>query len=243
MNKKLSLGCAPSVPDKRDFIYKVAPLLKLPALVDLRKTAPPILNQGQLGACTGFGIGRAYRRLLQLEKLRVFAPSQLFIYYNERVLHNTVYSDSGASIRNGMKVITNIGVAESTLWPYNTEKFALKPPVSAFKNATLASHRALEYQSVNSIYDIKVALSQGLSVVIGFSVYSNFFDIKSDGLMDEPQGSLEGGHCVTIDGYRDDLQRFICSNSWSTRWGNKGYFYMPYSFIDHVFDKWVIQKI
>ncbi len=243
MKAKVSLGCTPSTPDKRDFLYQVAPLLKLPPKVDLRKNAAPIFNQGQLGACTGFGISRAYRQLLQLQQYPVFQPSQLFIYYNERVAQNTVKSDSGASIRTGMKVITKVGVADINLWPYVTSKFTLKPPAAAFTDAAKIQHKALQYQSLNSLSEIKAALAQGLSVVIGFSVYTNFFDIGADGMMPEPQGSMEGGHCVTIDGYRDDLQRFICSNSWSTSWGAKGYFFMPYSFLDHVFDKWVIQKV
>jgi C1A family cysteine protease len=43
-----------------------------------------------------------------------------------------------------------------------------------------------------------------------------------------------GGHAVPIVGYIDDATQpgggvFICQNSWSTNWGFRGYFYMPYS--------------
>ena len=36
---------------------------------------------------------------------QVFAPSRLFIYYNERVMEGTVNSDSGAQIRDGIKSV------------------------------------------------------------------------------------------------------------------------------------------
>jgi hypothetical protein len=38
----------------------------------------------------------------------------------------------------------------------------------------------------------------------------------------------------------------ICRNSWGTRWGDKGYFYMPYAFIsnsDYASDFWTVRKV
>ena len=40
---------------------------------------------------------------------------------------------------------------------------------------------------------------------------------------------LLGGHAVPIVGYDDNRKAFLCQNSWSLDWGNKGFFYMPYS--------------
>ena len=41
--------------------------------------------------------------------------------------------------------------------------------------------------------------------------------------------SLLGGHANTIIGYDDTKAAFLVQNSWGTSWGNKGFYYLPYS--------------
>ena len=40
-----------------------------------------------------------------------------------------------------------------------------------------------------------------------------------------------GGHAVVAVGYDDETKRFIVRNSWSNKWGQKGYFTMPYDYL------------
>src|SRR2546423_725739 len=78
-------GWVPDLPDQRDKIYSapVHILKALPPKVDLRPQCPPVYDQGQLGSCTANAIGAAlqFNQMKQGEK--AFAPSRLFIYYNE----------------------------------------------------------------------------------------------------------------------------------------------------------------
>src|ERR1700733_1654605 len=95
-------GWMPDLPDHRDRQY-AAPLFKLgplPAKIDLRKQCPAVYNQGQIGSCTAIAGAIEFDRLKQ--KLPDFTPSRLFIYYNERSMENTVATDSGAQIRDGV---------------------------------------------------------------------------------------------------------------------------------------------
>ena len=39
---------------------------------------------------------------------------------------------------------------------------------------------------------------------------------------------LLGGHAILAVGYDDAKQALIVRNSWSDKWGDHGYFYMPY---------------
>lgn len=39
-------------------------------------------------------------------------------------------------------------------------------------------------------------------------------------------------HAMTIVGFSDDLQMFLVRNSWGERWGDNGYCYIPYSYIE-----------
>ena len=127
-------------PDKPDFRDKVCGLrLKKGAMknVDLRLTGylPPVYDQGQLGSCTGNAIAGAIEYCLRAQKKHDYVPSRLFIYYNERVIENTVNNDAGAEIRDGIHSVATTGVCDEALWPYDTSKFTEKPSDQAFTEA------------------------------------------------------------------------------------------------------------
>src|ERR1700747_2514934 len=128
-------GWIPDIPDQRDYLYAAPPafLRALPARIDLRKQCPPVYDQGQLGSCTANGIGAAIQFDRMKQQLKPdFIPSRLFIYYNERVMENTVNSDSGAAIRDGIKSVNKQGVCPETEWPYDIAKFTKKPPAACY---------------------------------------------------------------------------------------------------------------
>src|SRR4051812_30846987 len=112
-------GWIADLPDHRDHLYAAQPafLRALPARVDLRPRCPNVYDQGDLGSCTANAIGGAIEFEQLKQKLKAFVPSRLFIYYNERVLEHTVESDSGAQIRDGMKVVAKLGAPPEPDWP------------------------------------------------------------------------------------------------------------------------------
>jgi C1A family cysteine protease len=230
-------GWVPDLPDQRDFAYSApTPLLMaLPTSVDLRPNCPPVYDQGQLGSCTGNSIAGA----IQFEQLKQglpgFVPSRLFIYYNERVLENTVSTDSGAQIRDGIKVVAKLGTPpEVPDWPYDITKFADKPPANAFSDA--AKNKVMSYQRVTrALAQFKGCLASGYPFVFGFTVYDSFESttVAQTGIVPMPQSSekVVGGHAVVAVGYDDPSQRFIVRNSWANTWGMAGYFTMPYQYL------------
>lgn len=134
-------GWAPDLPDHRDLTYSAPAqfLMALPTMVDLRPQCPPVYDQGQLGSCTANSIGGAIQFEQMKQNIANFTPSRLFIYYNERVIENTVNSDSGAQIRDGMKVVAKQGAPPETDWPYDITQYAVKPPAIAYTDA--AKHK------------------------------------------------------------------------------------------------------
>jgi C1A family cysteine protease len=46
------------------------------------------------------------------------------------------------------------------------------------------------------------------------------------------ESSSIGGHAMLLVGYDNDRQVYIVRNSWGTGWGDAGYAYMPFSYID-----------
>jgi C1A family cysteine protease len=161
-------------------------------------------------------------------------PSRLFIYYNERVMEGTVNSDSGAQLRDGVKVVSKLGVCPETDWPYDISLFAQKPPAVAFNNAKKEQVRNY-FRIPQNANQLKACLGEGFPFVFGFTVYDSFESpaVAKSGVLPMPQPGEQvlGGHAVCAVGYDDSKQVCIVRNSWGRGWGMKGYFTMPYAYI------------
>jgi C1A family cysteine protease len=229
-------GWLPDLPDHRDQFY-AAPLVNLgvlPVKVDLRPNCPKVYDQGQLGSCTANAIAGA----IEFDRLKQhktdFVPSRLFIYYNERVMEGTVDTDSGAMIRDGVKSVANQGDAPETEWPYDIDKFTVKPPPKVYTDAL--KYKVVQYQRVlRNLTQMKGCLASGYPFVFGFTVYESFEspEVAQTGQVNMPGPNEQelGGHAVVAVGYDDSQQRFFVRNSWGTGWGMAGYFTMPYTYL------------
>ena len=220
--------------------YKVVEGITLPRLVDLRKTASPIEDQGALGSCTGNGIAGIIEYLENKSKWgesvegnNFFRISRLFTYYNERVMEGTVNEDSGAQISDGIKSGVIYGYASESLWPYDITKFTEKPPAAAYLDAR--NHKITSYSKIISQSDMLNCLASGYPFVCGIEVYESFESaaVASTGHVPMPEANeqLLGGHCVGCFGYDMSKDLFIMRNSWGTKWGDAGWFFLPFNYI------------
>ncbi len=229
-------GWMPDLPDQRDYlfgaIYKIP--AKLPATVDLRSQCAPVEDQGNLGSCTANALAGALEFLERKDNVQFADLSRLFIYYNERVIENTVGSDSGAMLRDGIKTLAKQGVCTEALWPYVISKFTAKPTASCYKDG--ANHQITSYQRLMTVDEMRSCLADGYPFVFGFTVYESFESatVARTGTMNMPKSGEKvlGGHAVMAVGYNDQQKRFIIRNSWGTGWGKQGYFTMPYAYLD-----------
>ena len=241
-------GWVPDIPDHRDRKYSAPALLaKLPPKVDLHTLCPPVYNQGDLGSCTANALAAGVDFERRKQNLPFLSPSRLFIYYNERVIEDSVSSDNGATLRDGMKTIAAQGVCAEPLWPYDPAKFADQPNAACYTVAR--QHRCLSYQSVaQDLPQMKGCLASGYPILFGFTVYESFesASVAKTGKVPMP-GSDEavlGGHAVLAVGYSDASQRFLVRNSWGPAWGINGYFTIPYTYLtnpDLADDFWTIR--
>jgi C1A family cysteine protease len=226
-------GWRPQLPDARDKQYTARLTAPAPPEYDLRPSMPVVYDQGQLGSCTGNAIAAAMEYERHRQGLSDFIPSRLFIYYNERELQGTVSSDSGAVIRNGIKVVNTAGVCPETLWPYDVGMFAVKPPKRCYVAAV--TDKAVQYMAVQTLGDLKDALCSSLAVAFGFTAYESFESpaVAQTGVLPMPQPgeATVGGHAVVAVGYSDPKSQVIVRNSWGPFWGDAGYFYIPYEYM------------
>lgn len=219
--------------------------------VDLRSTGylPDVWDQGQLGSCVSNGTGAAYSfDLAKQGSERNYAPSRLFIYYNGRVIENTVSSDSGLTIADGAKSINKYGCPPETDWAYDISKYTARPPQQAYTDG--AERQSVKYARVpQTVVDMQACLSAGWPVVVGFTVYESFESstVAGTGVVPMPGAgeSTLGGHCVLLVGYQPD-GTWILRNSWGTDWGQQGYFTMPQQYLTNpnlTSDFWFVSQV
>ena len=127
----------PDKSDSRDYIFEKLNTIPatLPPSVDLRSHCPPIVDQGQVGSCTGCAIAGIIGYYDNTHNKSGIVVSRLFIYYQERLLEGTIYYDAGAYIRDGIKACNQWGAPLETLWPYLANKVTTRPSTGAYTDA------------------------------------------------------------------------------------------------------------
>lgn len=244
---EIKFGWIPSIPDVRDLKYVPPMMADLPTSIDLRPQMPPVYSQGNVGSC----VAQSLAGLIQYEEIKntqesKSIPSRLFVYYNARLIQNTVNYDSGTSMRTGIQSLVRYGYCEEELWPYDTAKWKNKPIQTAYRKAYMG--RITKYSRIKQdINTLKTALAAGTCFVFGFTVYSNFMtpEVKQSGIQQMPEGQMLGGHAILCGGFSDEDQTFLIRNSWGSEWGIGGYFKMPYAYIsnpDLASDFWVLNS-
>ncbi len=246
------LGWIPDLPDHRDFMYAApTPVMhNIPASADLTAQCPSVYDQGQLGSCTANAIAAAFQfDEMKQKEPNVSVPSRLFIYYGERAVEGTINEDSGAQIRDGIKVVASNGVCPESEWPYDTGKFSQKPPPKCFTDAK--KYKALTYQRlIQDQNTMKGCIAEGYPFVFGITVYQSMMsdDVAKTGIVPMPttQEKVLGGHAILAVGFDDKTQRFKFRNSWGTSWADSGYGYIPYAYLTDTnlaSDFWTIRAI
>ena len=254
-------GWVPDRPDQRDYLYSaIRPVVRVPKKIDLREFCSIVENQESLGSCTANALAgnleyldkigitennKLRRRPTATYEVNYTDVSRLFIYYNERVLENTVDYDSGASLRDGIKTLRKQGACWEKTWPYIIERFTKKPPKKCYIEAK--KHCIESYHRINSLPEMLTCLAEGYPFVFGFTVYESFQSqrVAKTGVANMPKKKEKalGGHAVLAVGYNQKQKRFIVRNSWGTKWGKDGYFTMPYEYLETLSaDFWTIRK-
>ena len=231
------LGWVPDTPDKKAVKFAEKRMLRVrqpcPPLVDLEPKCSPIKDQKNLGCCSGFAINGIAEFLMLKDGLPLTLLSELFTYFGERLIEDTVDSDSGARIQDGIDVSMITGLCADKLWPYDISRFAETPPPEAYADA---GERVVSAQArLESLDDVRQCLADGYPIAFGFSVYSNIKNLsaENDWTLDPPgpDDELLGGHAVGIVGYDDVKRRLKIRNSWAKEFALGGYFYLSYDFV------------
>lgn len=250
-------GWRPDRPDHRDRpLPMTVRAVALPKAIDLRASCPPIYDQGSIGSCVANAIAGAGGFVATAQGRPDPMLSRLDLYAHARSLEGTpLAEDSGCEIRDAIKVFANRGVCLEPTWPYVDDgaHFAMSEPPEADVEAAL--HKATAYYRCGNMqrtdrltrFDICASLSQHWPVAFGFSVPNSVEtdpEIAKTGIvkLPTPDEGYIGRHAVLAIGYDVERELFIIRNSWGTEWGDAGYGYLPFAFVDNGLagDPWAI---
>jgi len=197
--------------------------------IDLRLEFTSIKDQGEMGACTAFAIVSIYEYILKKNNQIDPDLSERYVYYNVRTTQNQEDEDCGSSYFDIIQTMGTEGVCLEHLCKYDDSKLQEKPSPEAYADGrTRLITKALNVKT--NIDDIRSAIAEGYPVAISLKIGDSFG--QSGAFIRRPAPDEPcGNHAMVICGYSDEDKLFIVRNSWNTTFGDKGYCYVPYSYI------------
>ena len=220
-------------PLEETFEYGGEPL---PPSVDLREHFTCVKNQGSLGSCASHTIVGIYEQILKKNTHNDLNLSELFAYHNARnnarKRRGVEPEGEGTSFYDNIMGMMEFGICLEYLHAYETQDVK-EPSEEAFADA--ATRKISKALNVKCELDhIKAAVAKGYPVAIALHIFDSF--VTQTGFVprptDEEIANIEGGgHGMIVCGYSDADKVFIVRNSWGERFGDKGYCYIPYSYM------------
>ena len=214
-------------------------LRDLPRAVDLSGNFPTPGNQGRQGSCVGWATAyalKSYQERLEegweFSDYTTFSPAWIYNQVKEPGPCDNPGDryDCGTFIHKALNFMIDKGTATLSKMPYTDRDYRARPSAAAIQEA--ARFKSKSMSSVRSVEHIKGAIANRHPIVIGMSVYRSFHRLSGSGsVYNDLSGASGGGHAVTIVGYDDDRfgGAFKVVNSWGQRWGDGGFFWLPYS--------------
>jgi C1A family cysteine protease len=193
----------------------------------------PVRDQGHCGACWAFSLAGAEELQLLIKKPDAYRKSGAEAV---RAVQALVSCDTKAKGCNGggldATYLVKAGLPAESLYPYKSGDGASRTcgDGAVDRNWRAKSEAISDWGMVDgSVESIKKALAQYGPVPTTMMVFNDFKLYKSGVYKQTPGSKFLGGHAVLIVGYDDADQSLVVKNSWTTGWGDKGYFKIAYS--------------
>ncbi len=196
--------------------------------------APPALSQGGQPSCTGWAVGYAAASILVYQKygdwtLSTMSPS---FVYNQAKLSSDC--SRGASFSNAFNLVRDKGICTIESMSYDASSCSALPNASILRQA---AYNTMSYGRVNekSVTNICSLLSKGYPIVVGVYVTSSFYSMwYSDGIWrNDERSNNDGYHACCVVGYDNVNRMFKVQNSWGSRGGDNGFFWVTYDLVNN----------
>lgn len=262
-NLNYSFGWKPDLPDIHDKFYQFDKVEFTPDVdtdsdsdsetdegfkiekIDLRDQFPPVYDQGSIHCSVPCSILSVYCFFTnKTNPEEEYIPSRMHLHQLTSLIES---NDRSLSIKNTLHILEKVGTVSEDIigfgeYPDHDERFIgieTKPP------------KLIKYRKVEqSKEQFKRALDAGYPIIFGMSLYSSALtegtfktgEIK----MPTKSDQVVGGISMVLVGYDNKKKHWIVRNNWGKQWGDKGYGYIPFSYLINpqlANSFWVIYKL
>lgn len=200
-----------------------------------RYLTPPVKNQGRIGSCVGHSGRVVYGDTLDFDGKE---PSAMWIYKKGKIHDPFPGEDySGTTIKGACRGLIKEGCCEEKFWPYLDNEDA---PMLEGASVNAAEHKIDGYYVIpKQNHDlIKKTLLQE-TLWTSFKVNREFYYTPKSGIVNSEKylaSSAAGGHAVAMTGWKiiDGNLYWEFQNSWGTRFGHDGFFYLESSLYEQI---------
>ena len=259
--RRASLNVKRDAADLRDRQYMPPPLSLpqiFPADGDIKRfmgaytRAGLILDQGQEGACTGFGLACVinylrWRSAAMPANLESVSPRMLYKFARRFDEYEGENYD-GSSCRGALKGWYHNGVCLESKWPYATGDAAL--PLSGWDSDAVERTLGVYYRiDPQAITDLQAAIHEVGAIYVSSYTHKGWDAVKTSARPPASHGTLpviaydgkpsrSGGHSFALVGF--NRTGFVIQNSWGHTWGAGGFAVIGYAdWMAHAMDAWV----
>ena len=259
--RRESLNVKADPADLRDRPYQPPPH-SLPAIfpadADIKRfmgaytQAGLILNQGQEGACTGFGLASVvnylrWRAAKMPKQLESVSPRMLY-HFARRYDEYEGEDYDGSSCRGALKGWYHNGVCVESRWPYAAGAEAL--PLAGWDKDAAEQTLGVYYRiDPKAITDLQAAIMEVGAIFVSSYTHKGWDTVKTKAKAPKDHGDLplidyagrpsrRGGHAFALVGF--NRTGFVIQNSWGEDWGAGGFAVIGYAdWLAHGMDAWV----
>ncbi len=262
-----SFGWRQDPPDFRDYTLKsssVAQRLRdlparrgrgnkrAPSRIDLREYFSETYQQGSLGASSAHACVALVEYFERRSHGRELRGSRLFVHQNALRMAMLPPTCEAVNLRAVIKAIAGCGLPPERFWPYDAGCLESQP--DAFLYSFANRFHNLEYVRLDArnmtgsatLKAVRSFLAAGFPAVCGLAVPTS---VSSDAEIPyRPTfDSIVGGQALVAVGYDDQWLSssrgaLLVRNSWGFEWGNEGYGWLPYAFVEErlAVDFWTV---
>lgn len=223
------------------------------ALLPVYTRAGLIMDQGQEGACTGFGLACVinylrWRKSGMLPKLESVSPRMLYNFarrYDEYAGDNY----DGSSCRGAIKGWFYNGVCLEDDWPYKAGDS--HPPKFGYADRATANTLGVYYRvDVATITDLQAAILETGAVYVSANTHDGWQNVPNvrkritghetlPAIEFDGRPSHQDGHAFALVGF--NTRGFVVQNSWGKTWGCGGFAVLTYAdWLANAMDAWVV---
>jgi hypothetical protein len=220
-----------------------ATLNEVPLSIDLdtyKKLKVPVLDQGQEGACTGFGLATVANYLLRKRATfpDINAVSARMFYQMAKRYDEWPGEDySGSSARGAMKGWYKHGVCSDKCWPYKINENDTRLTEARTSDALQRPLGAYYRVNHKDLIAMHSAMAEVGILYATATVHEGWSNVGRDGIITLTDKIL-GGHAFAVVAY--DERGFWIQNSWGKGWGNSGFGLISYDdWLLNASDVWV----